>query len=261
MDKKKIFNNKGFLIKKNFLSKKKCEEIINKLNKLKKLRKRNNFYLGDQRTEVIFNFFYEELSLLKLLSNSTIDKFMKKNLDNHYVLQANSARNTIFSKKNTRSAPGYRWHKDNKFINKISIKPNLLYSIIICLDDFNELNGATEYIPNTHKSYKKFSRIQNKKKIQKIIADQGDLIFLHGNLLHRVGKNLKPNTTRWSIFAFYTPWWIKPSINYKKLMSKYSSRLSNLDKKILHFNTTPTENSKEFSNEFKISKGVNSKKK
>ena len=217
--------------------------------------------MGDARTEVIFNFFYEDPSLLQLISNKTIDSFMKKKLDEYYVLQINSARNTIFSKNAKKTAPGYRWHKDNRFINKKNIKPTLLYSIIICLDEFNELNGATEYIPNTHKSYNLFKRRQNKKKIKKIIGDKGDLIFLHGNLLHRVGKNIKPNTSRWSIFAFYTPWWIKPSINYKKLMSKHHKRLNALDKKILHFDSTPTENIKDFSSELINSKGVNSKKK
>ena len=34
----------------------------------------------DKRTEVIFNFFYEDPSLLKLLSNKTIDKFMRQKL-------------------------------------------------------------------------------------------------------------------------------------------------------------------------------------
>ena len=261
MNKKSFFRENGFVILKNFLSKKKCDQIIEKIKKIKAIRKKKKLYLGDKRTEVIFNFFYEDPSLLKLLSNKTIDKFMRQKLDKYYVLQVNSARNAIYSKKNIKSAPGYKWHKDNRFINRKSIKPTLLYSIIICLDEFNELNGATEYIPNTHKSYETFKRYQNKKKVKKIIANKGDLVFLHGNLLHRVGKNIKPNTTRWSIFAFYTPWWIKPSINYKKLMSKHTKKLNQLDKKILHFDSTPTESNIEFSNELNASIGVNSKKK
>ncbi len=261
MKKKSKFEKNGFEIIKNFLSKKKCDEIINKIQKIKKDRKRKNLYIGDQRTEVIFNFFYEDPSLLRLISNKIIDKFMRNKLDKYYVLQVNSARNALFSKSNFKSAPGYRWHKDNRFINKQSIKPNLLYSIIICLDDFNEFNGATEYIPNTHHSFKIFKRHQNKKNIKKILANKGDLIFLHGNLLHRVGKNLKPNNTRWSIFAFYTPWWIKPSINYKKLMKKHIKKLNQLDKKILHFDSTPTENNVDFTRDLIASKGVNSKKK
>ena len=261
MNKKKDFEKNGFVIVKNFLSEQKCNKIIRKIKKIKEIRKKNNLYVGDQRTEVIFNFFYEEPSLLKLLSNKIIDKFMRQKLDKYYVLQVNSARNAIFSTNKQKSAAGYRWHKDNRFINKKSIKPNVLYSIIICLDEFNEFNGATEYIPNSHKSYEIFKRHQNKKNIKKILANKGDLVFLHGNLLHRVGKNLKPNTTRWSIFAFYTPWWIKPSINYKKLMNSHNKILNNLDKKILHFDSTPSENIEDFSLDLLKKKGVNSKKK
>jgi ectoine hydroxylase-related dioxygenase (phytanoyl-CoA dioxygenase family) len=136
-----------------------------------------------------------------------------------------------------------------------------LYSIIICLDEFNIYNGATEYIPGSHKSYKTFKRQQNKKKIRKILGDKGDLIFLHGNLLHKVGKNLRKDMTRWSIFAFYTPWWVKPSTNYKKLMNKYHRKLGKLDKKILHFDSTPYENMKDFSLELKNPRNLNSKKK
>jgi ectoine hydroxylase-related dioxygenase (phytanoyl-CoA dioxygenase family) len=261
MHKLDFFEQNGFAIVKKFLSRKKCNEIIDKLKNIKKIRKKKNLFVGDARTEVIFNFFFEDLSLLKLISNKTIDKFMKKKLDKYYVLQVNSARNVIFSKKNNKRAPGYRWHKDNRFINKINIKPTLLYSIIICLDQFNEFNGATDYIPNSHKYYGLFKRRQNKEKVKKIKANKGDLIFLHGNLLHRVGKNLRSNTSRWSIFAFYTPWWIKPSVNYKELMSKHFKQLNELDKKILHFESTPTENIKAFSREFISSnKGVNAKK-
>lgn len=257
INKSDIFNKQGFLIVKNFLSKNKCDEIIKKLKNILNIRKKNNSYIGDARTEVIFNYFYEDPSLLKLISNKTIDNFMKKALDKYYVLQVSSARNTIFSKNTEKIAAGYRWHKDNRFINKKNIKPTLLYSIIICLDEFNQYNGATEYIPGSNKTYSFFSRHQNKKKSKKILAKKGDLVFIDGNLLHRVGKNIKPNTTRWSIFAFYTPWWIKPSSNFKKLMSKHTKKLSELDKKILHFDSTPPENL----NDLITSKGVNSKKK
>jgi ectoine hydroxylase-related dioxygenase (phytanoyl-CoA dioxygenase family) len=261
MHKLDFFDENGFVIVKKFLSRKKCNEIIDKLKNIKKIRKKKNLFVGDARTEVIFNFFFEDLSLLKLISNKTIDKFMKKKLDKYYVLQVNSARNVIFSKKNNKRAPGYRWHKDNRFINKINVKPTVLYSVIICLDEFNEFNGATDYMPNSHKYYSPFKRRQNKKNVKKITANKGDLIFLHGNLLHRVGKNLRPNTSRWSIFAFYTPWWIKPSINYKKIMSKHFKKLNELDKKILHFESTPKENIKAFSFETVSNKGVSAKKK
>lgn len=239
------FEKNGFLIVKKFLSKKNCNEIIDRLKNIKKIRKKKNLFVGDASVECVFDFFYDDPSLLKLISNKTIDRFMKKKLDKYYVLQVNSARNAIFNKKKITSsekkAPGYRWHKDNRFINKINIKPTILHSVIICLDEFNEFNGATNYIPNSHKHYGFFSRHQNKKKAKKITANKGDLIFLHGNLLHKVGKNLSPNKSRWSIFAFYTPWWVKPQMNYKKLMIKHIKKLNELDKRILHFESTPKE--------------------
>ena len=44
-------------------------------------------------------------------------------------------------------------------------------------------------------------------------------------------------------------------------MSKHTKKLNQLDKKILHFDSTPTESNLEFSNELNASIGVNSKKK
>lgn len=237
----KNFNKKGFFIEKNFLSKKKCNDIIKKLEIIKKERQKKKLFIGDKSIEVIFNFFYEDLSLLKLIINKKIDSFLKKLFDKHYVLQTTSARNVLYSKSNKKKAAGYRWHKDNRFINRQSMKPCVLHSIIVCLDEFNNYNGATEYIPNSHKSNLFFSRHQNKDKSKKILANKGDLIFLHGNLIHRAGKNFNLDTTRWSIFAFYTPWWIKPSINYKKYMGMHVKKLNNEEKKILHFYTTPPE--------------------
>lgn len=237
----KNFNENGFLIINNFLNKNQCDKIIKKLEKIKEIRKKKKNFVGDRKIEVIFNFFYDDLSLLKLIANKTIDKFMKKLFDEHYVLSVSSARNVLSSKNKINKSAGYRWHKDNRFVDKKSIKPCVLHSIIICLDEFNKYNGATEYIPNSHKSYEFFSRHQSKKKSKKIIAKKGDLIFLHGNLIHKAGINLKKNLTRWSIFAFYTPWWVKPSINYKKYMQKHSKKMNNVEKKILHFNSTPPE--------------------
>ena len=243
MEKNKIenFDKNGFLKINNFLTNNQCDKIIQKLEKIKEKRKKKKNFIGDGKIEVIFNFFHEDLSLLKLIANKTIDKFMKKVFDEHYVLSISSARNVLFSNQKKKKSAGYKWHKDNRFVDKKSIKPCVLHSIIICLDEFNQFNGATEYIPNSHKSYNFFSRNQSKKKSKKIIAKKGDLIFLHGNLIHKAGKNLKKNSTRWSIFAFYTPWWIKPAINYKKIMSKYDKKINNFEKKILHFNSTPPE--------------------
>ena len=235
------FNKDGFFIKKNFLSKKRCNDIIKKLEIIKKKRQKKKLFTGDKTIEVIFNFFYEDLSLLKLIINKTVNSFIKKILDKHYVLQVNSARNVLYSQSKKKKAAGYKWHKDNRFINRESMKPCVLHSVIICLDDFNNYNGATEYIPNSHKSNLFFNRNQNKNKSKKILANKGDLIFLHGNLIHKAGKNSKPNTSRWSIFAFYTPWWVKPSINFKKYMSKQSKKMSKQEKKVLHFETTPPE--------------------
>ena len=92
------FNKNGFFIERNFISKKKCNEIIEKLEKIKKSRKKKILFIGDRRIEVIYNFFYEDFSLLKLIINKTIDLFIKKLFDKHYVLQVNSARNVLYSK-------------------------------------------------------------------------------------------------------------------------------------------------------------------
>tara|TARA_B100000989_G_scaffold294370_1_gene273376 strand:- start:15651 stop:16427 length:777 start_codon:yes stop_codon:yes gene_type:complete len=245
INKTELFNKQGYLVVKNFLPKNKCNEIIRKLENIKNKRKKNKKYIGDKNVEVIFDFFYEDVSLLKLIANKTVDNFMTKLFDHNYVLHVNSARNVLGCKSVIKNAPGYRWHKDNKFINKkISVMPSILHSIIICLDEFNEYNGATEYIPRSNKTYSFFSRNQNKKKSKKILGNKGDLIFLHGNLIHKTGINLNQNSTRWSIFAFFTPWWIKPYIDYKKLMNRFTNKLNKLEKKILHFNTTPTKNYK-----------------
>jgi len=236
-----FFNKNGFFKVKNFLSKEKCIKIIQKLNKIKDKRKGKKLFVGDKNIEVLFNFFHEDLSLLKLIINPTIDKFLKKLFDEHYVLQINSARNVNFFSSNIKKSAGYKWHKDNRFINKKSMNPCVLHSIILCLDEFNKYNGSTEYIPLSHKSFSFFSRRQNNNYSKKILANRGDLIFLHGNLIHRTGKNKLPNSTRWSIFAFYTPWWVKPAINYKKYMKRVSKKLTDNEKKILHFNSTPPE--------------------
>ena len=73
MRKLDFFEENGFVIVNKFLSRKKCNDIIDKLKNIKKIREKKNLFVGDARTEVIFDFFFEDPSLLKLISNKTIN--------------------------------------------------------------------------------------------------------------------------------------------------------------------------------------------
>ena len=48
---------------------------------------------------------------------------------------------------------GIGWHTDNRYVfeNKVPIKPSVSYIVIFLLEDFTKNNGATQYVPFSHK--------------------------------------------------------------------------------------------------------------
>ena len=233
-----LLKRNGFVVIKNVLSQRLCQNYIKKLEKILKDRAKNKRYVGSKNTIVLYNYFIEDNSLLKLLVLPVIDKFMTKLIDEDYVLISAAARNKmIFDLKNKKfkssKASGNKWHTDNRYLNGKALKPSINYFAIIALEDFTKNNGGTKYIPKSHLNSKKV--INKKEKFSNMEAKRGSVIIMDSNLLHQAGE---PSfLSRWSIFNLYSPWFVKPYFQFNKLVKeKY---LSKNIKKVLHFNSLP----------------------
>ena len=227
----------GFAVIENVFTHKECNAAIKQIENVFKTRLQQNKGVGNKNVQVIFNYFLEKPSLLKFVDNKSINDIMRNLIDDDYVLNTTSARNVSLSKQEDliekKQSPGERWHRDNRIVGDRFCNPPVIYSAIICLDEFTKNNGCTLYIPNSHKSHEKinYSKI---KKYKHLEASKGSIIFLDGNLIHKTGVPSK--LRRWSIFVFYTPWFIKPGVNFKRMLGKNNK--SDKLKKLFHFNST-----------------------
>jgi ectoine hydroxylase-related dioxygenase (phytanoyl-CoA dioxygenase family) len=234
----KSLKKNGYIILKNVLSKKYCDNTILKLEKILKDRIKKNKYIGSKNTVVLYNYFIENITLSNLVYHQLVDKFLIKLIDEDYVLISTAARNKkFFNLKNKKfkksKASGNKWHTDNRYIGGKALKPSINYFVIIALDDFTKYNGGTKFIPKSHLNSKKI--IKNYKNFSYFNAKKGSVIIMDSNLLHLAGEPSDKN--RWSIFNLYSPWFVKPYFQFTNLVAK--KKLSPKVRKILHFDSIP----------------------
>lgn len=233
----KELDKTGFSIIKDFYSNKKCDLIKNKLNRLLEKRIKRKKYIGMKNTIVLYNYFLDDKSLIHMMYNKRLNSFLTKIIDKNYGLTSASARNKVhfpldYKKK---SASGNRWHRDNRYVRDISVKPSLSYFVITILEDFNRQNGCTLYIPGSHKNNSRVKKNSKIKKYHYMEAKKGSIIILDTNLAHKAGK--PSNLSRWAIFNMYSPWYIKPYFEYYRI--KNIPNFSKPIKKILHYFFVP----------------------
>jgi len=217
--------------------KKKSLSIINKYKKLNKSLSSHN--------QVINSPFRYEKGFYQLIFNKKLDKLLKKLIDKDYVLINTNVINRKFDKdiKKKQRTIGDVWHSDSAKVGKKKIFQGMRYVTVVLLDNFNEDNGCTYYIPKSH--LRKHNPKRNKKyKYKKLIGKTGDVVVFDSCLWHKGGTS--SNKDRVSLFTMYGPWWTKSYYNYEKMLGK--SKLKKLNKnvrKILHYNSTPPKNAEE----------------
>lgn len=235
-------NNKGFCIIKNFYSKKKCNFFIKEIEKILKIRIKKRKFVGGKNSIVLYNYFQENLKLAELIYNKKLDNILSKIIDKEYVLNNAVIRNVSnfrIKSKSSKNEVGItrKWHTDSRYVQNYALYPPINYLLITPLEDFYRKNGATKYIPFSHKLLKRKKK-QNYKKFKYLEADGGSLIILDINLTHKAGD--PSSKSRWAVWNKYSPWFVKPYFQFPSLLKK--KRLPKQLQKVLHFNSIPPLN-------------------
>ena len=81
------------------------------------------------------------------------------------------------------------------------------------LDDFNQENGATRIVPNSHKQkkYPKNGKVYKDEK--KIFGKKGSLLIFNPSMWHGGGANYSTKG-RWGVVLGYYRWFKKPSFDF-----------------------------------------------
>ena len=240
-------NKNGIAIVENQFSKKVCKNFVNFFDDLLIKRIKKKEYVGTFDNQVLYNYFIENKKTLIFVYHNLINKVMKSLIDDDYVLTTPSARNRrifdhkYFKKKKIKSS-GLGWHTDAKYVNGKKIKPNFSYMAITVLEDTTKENGATCFVPNSHKLH--YKPIRTKKYNFKYIeAPAGSIIFFDVATWHQAG--MPTNKSRWTIFNLYNPWFVKPYWQFNKMLNGSNKKLHPDLKQLFHFNTTPHLNQNE----------------
>ena len=122
--------------------------------------------------------------------------------------------------------PGEKTPVDNK-------KFLLNCQTLIMVDDFNDLNGATQIVPGSQNFYKYplLKDFKSKKNIH-LNYSKGTLVIFNGLTWHKSGSNYSYKS-RIGILGQYLPYFIKPMLNLRanlnyKVLNKSSERLKQL---------------------------------
>lgn len=94
-------------------------------------------------------------------------------------------------------------------------------NVIWCLDDVHEGNGATRFVPGSHR-YQRFEDVppdalENSKAFE---APAGSIIAMDGRMWHTSGCNTSVNERRAMLFAYYTKDFIRPQTNHDAALSE-----------------------------------------
>ena len=217
LDQISLYNKDGYLILKEFCSKKEVDNLLDYASKDssisdnvldlndesgKKTKLSLWFTPGDNifgylaRSEKVVN------SISQLLeSDSPVCHFHSK------LLQ-----------KKPRIGGAWEWHQDYGYWYKNQFMfPNQLISIMVALSPANKENGCIQFIKGSHKlgrlnhDFKgeqvgaDMEMVNNALKTMEIVYSElnaGDALIFHSNILHRSAANLSENP-RWSIISCY----------------------------------------------------------
>ena len=237
--------NYGYSTAESIFEKSEADQIKDALNKLCAKDSKTGNLLHESTDQIILrSVFRDEPSLfLGLLDKPVVKEVCSQVFPDGYTLQSMNASLA----KPSAGEDGIGVHIDSKYPAK-GIENVTSLGIAFCVDDFNEVNGATKIWPFSHLSGMNPKHLQQENhpipQPNIVSGNSGDVIFFLSQTWHSVGKNLTENN-RWGIFSFINPWWVRPTWDFRECGEGVFKALSEHQKFLLGFYTqTPSVNSK-----------------
>lgn len=93
-------------------------------------------------------------------------------------------------------------------------------NMIWCLDDVHEANGATRYLPGSHR-YQVMEDLppESEWSLRAFAASAGSVIAMDGRLWHTSGPNVTKSERRALLFAYYTRGFLRQQVNWDGVLS------------------------------------------
>ena len=205
-DELEFFNTNGYIILRNFATKKDCKKIldiakIHLKHKVAPIETEAEYNLKDEKKIVVRRLrqVYNRDTIFKeWMENKKVRPILKQIFKETPVITL-AHHNSIMTKM-PQSSTQTSWHQDIRYWNFTN--DNLL-SIWLALDTEISENGVLEFIPKSHKikfkrkqfDKKEYFRVDYKTNRELIntkvstTLNRGDVVLFHSKLLHRANKN------------------------------------------------------------------------
>src|SRR5512144_1581655 len=94
-------------------------------------------------------------------------------------------------------------------------------NIIWCLDDVSEANGATRYVPGSHRIARRAELPADAlARSRPFEANAGSIIAMDGRMWHTSGANTTERDERALLFGYYSADFIRPQVNWNVVLSE-----------------------------------------
>lgn len=119
-------------------------------------------------------------------------------------------------------------HSDMALVIPAPWRERWAFNMIWCLDDIGEANGATRYLPGSHR----FSEMAElpadaESRMRAFEAAAGSVIVLDGRTWHSSGDNITANADRALLFAYFGRGFIRPQACWHEVLR--ASTIAGLD--------------------------------
>jgi ectoine hydroxylase-related dioxygenase (phytanoyl-CoA dioxygenase family) len=112
-----------------------------------------------------------------------------------------------------------RLHSDQALVIPAPWHAPWAMNVIWCLDDVRAENGATRYLPGSHR-YTDFEELPADAEAKTVAfeAPAGSIIAMEGRLWHTSGANVTVAEQRRMMFAYYSTDFIRPQMNWEAIL-------------------------------------------
>ena len=248
----------GYLILREYLSKKKCtfykkklEAHHNKFAKNYANREVSKNSLANKTSEkVVFNLHNKDLAWFKLFEDkkilNIISPLLKKG---SYLNNEPFYLNNISARSPMKGNKGQQLHLDS---NLAGSNYCMTMNVMWYLDDYNLQDGTTRIVPKSHK-FQKYAKNGKRYKNEIFLNGKaGDVLIFNGNLWHG-GSSKSSDKTRWALILGYSRWFMKPSFDYMlNTPLNIYNKMTKSQKLLLGFNLIPPKD--EFTRMRRVSK-------
>ncbi|ASU34756.1 phytanoyl-CoA dioxygenase family protein [Mucilaginibacter xinganensis] len=134
-------------------------------------------------------------------------------------------------------------HRD---VRTFSSDTKMLLQMIVTLDDFTRLNGATYFLSGSHKIDLRPDETYFKKFADRAIAPQGSIILFNSNIWHAAGENYTDEPRRALTLGFTRPFY-KQQFDYTRFLGyDFASQLKPDLQQVIGYNSRIPETLDEY---------------